>query len=165
MEQQERFRGSVPKGTMVEYFPRGRKTEETDTSGPVFGIVYRGSDGQLDLIVFNHRGEPSLKKAVFHVTHPDLYDHFGNISGAGDRIGSWDWLPGQASKCSCNVDEKVEGLGAATETAVTELAARLTDLENGLGGAVDSLLAKLKDLESQVAKLSKKADKTDKPTA
>ena len=178
MEQKERFRGSVRKGTVVEYFPRGQKSKDEDTSGPLVGIVHRSSDGQLDLVVFNYRGQPELKKAVYHTTHPDLYDNFGNISGAGHRVGSWEWLEGNVpcqgsngmwhveSACSpaadCGVDDKIESLSAAMSHTVDELVAKIKDQENGLGGAIDALMAKMKELEAKVDSLSKKPAKEAK---
>ena len=86
------FRGSLPIGTIVKYFPRANsKAPEESTSGPLIGIVHRSSDGLLDLVVVDYRGNPSLEKAVYQISHPDLRDAFGQISGAGIMAGSWDY--------------------------------------------------------------------------
>ncbi len=89
----KRFSGKLPIGTQVLYYPRSDiRAKVTYSTGPLIGFVHRCEDGMCDLIVFGYNGHAEMKRAVYHTSHPDMYDMHGNISGAAYRVGCWDFV-------------------------------------------------------------------------
>lgn len=88
----ERFKDKLPIGMQVLYYPRADLNQKpTYSAGPLLGLVHRCDDGMCDLIVFDWHGKSDLKKAVYHTSHPDLYDMHGQVTGAGYRAGCWEF--------------------------------------------------------------------------
>ena len=96
MQNPKFFRGKVPVGLVVMFYPQAdTKARITHNSGPIPGIVnFCDENGFCDLNVFDRYGRCLLKKAVYPAHHPDTYDFDTNaISGAGYHHGCWDFTP------------------------------------------------------------------------
>lgn len=91
------FDKNVPAGKTVIWYPQGRLSPSPhEANGPCVAIVARCEGGVCDLHVFNHRSQVVSKKSVYHHSHPDSLDPFGQPTGRTINDGTWGFCEGES---------------------------------------------------------------------